>query len=137
MAEKEIAKLEYQIEEEQTKMSIILNENRQLRGASSDLYEGGWGTFALAFENPAFVELQSKINELDRIRQDFDQYKNGLKQRKSKQQKNQITKYEESIKNCEAELIAVQKNLDNIEIQPIEKLRHFIEVGFQIGSLNF
>jgi hypothetical protein len=31
----------------------------------------------------------------------------------------------------------IQQNLDNIEIQPIEKLRHFIEVGFQIGSLNF
>lgn len=97
-------------------MSIILNENRQLRGASSDLYEGGWGTFALAFENPAFITLQTKVNELDRIRQDFEQYKSGLKQRKSKQQRNQILKFEDTIKNCELEIVDVQQNLDNIEI---------------------
>ena len=27
--------------------------------------------------------------------------------------------------------------MEHIEIHPVEKLRHFIEVGFQIGALNF
>jgi hypothetical protein len=32
---------------------------------------------------------------------------------------------------------AYRASMDTIIIHPIEKLRHFIEVGFQIGALNF
>lgn len=37
----------------------------------------------------------------------------------------------------EQELSAYRASMDTIIIHPIEKLRHFIEVGFQIGALNF
>jgi len=37
----------------------------------------------------------------------------------------------------ESEVNTIRAGMDTIVIHPIEKLCHFIEVGFQIGALNF
>jgi hypothetical protein len=57
---------------------------KKLRSESSDLYKGGWGTFSIAFENPSFQEMQSKVNELEERKQQYEVYKAGLKKKRSK-----------------------------------------------------
>jgi len=50
--DKQIADVDYKLEETEHDAQRLISEVKKLRSESSDLYKGGWGTFSLAFENP-------------------------------------------------------------------------------------
>jgi hypothetical protein len=54
LKDKQIAEVDYKLDESIHEASRLVSEVKKLRSESSDLYKGGWGTFSLAFENPSF-----------------------------------------------------------------------------------
>lgn len=125
--------LEKQIEDEKTIKEEYFLELQKLKQESSYLYQGGFGTFTIAFENPVYPKMVEKQKQLEQHRQSMDNFKLTLKGTKKKRQKLLLIKHEEKESELQVELIGLENNLENVEIQPLEKLCHFIEVGFQIA----
>ena len=106
-------------------------ELQKLKQESSYLYQGGFGTFSLAFENPVFPKLVDKQKELEAHRQNMDVFKQSVKGGiKKKRNKLIWLKFEEQEAELGSEISQLESQLEHVEIQPLEKLCHFIEVGF-------
>jgi hypothetical protein len=50
-------KLKHKLDGEVTEKDFYFRELQKLKGESNYLYEGGFGTFTIAFENPFFHQL--------------------------------------------------------------------------------
>lgn len=60
-------------------------ELQRRKGETNNLYEGGHGTFTIAFENPFYQQLLQKQSNLQIHRQNMDMLKASLKGKKKKQ----------------------------------------------------
>ena len=75
------------------KESLYIDLQRR-KGETNNLYEGGYGTFTLAFENPFYNQLVEKQAQLQAHRQTTDVLRSSLKGKKKKQ-RNSLLKQEE------------------------------------------
>ena len=104
-------------------------ELQRRKGETNNLYEGGFGTFTLAFENPFYNELLEKQAQLQNHRHITDALKVSLKGKKKKQRA-AMQKQEELEIQLIKEVERLANQLENMMVQTPETLNHFIEVGF-------
>ena len=60
------------------------NELQKFKGQSNNLYEGGFGTFTLAFENPFYKSMTEKQAELQSHKQNMEMLRQSMKGKKKK-----------------------------------------------------
>ena len=56
---------------------------------------------------------------------------------KKKKARAQLVKQEEIETQLIKDVEELSHSLDNLSVQPLETLNHFIEVGFQVSRINF
>jgi len=120
-----------QIQDEQATKEDYYLELQKLKRESIYLYQGGFGTFNIAFENPIYPKLLEKQKEIEAHRQTVEMFKQSVKGGlRKKRNKLILQKFEEQENDLVAEQHKLEGLLETVEIQPLEKLCHFVEVGF-------
>ena len=101
---------------------------KKLKAESSGYYKGGWGTFIVAFEDKKVAGLSTALNEL------------GPSLRKPKASSKGVV----ALKEHEGGPQTSQPSSQSVNLtekfdgpHPIEKIKHFVEVGFLIDSVDF
>lgn len=134
--QEEIKELKLKLAEETKKKDGYYVDLMRRKGETNNLYEGGFGTFTLAFENPFYQQLLEKQAQLQHHRQMTDLLKASMKGKKKKK-KTLLIKQEETEQELTKEVESLAYSLENMTVQHPETLNHFIEVGFQIPRTQF
>lgn len=78
------------LESETQQKELYYTDLQRRKGETNNLYEGGFGTFTLAFENPFYNQLLEKQAQLHQHRLNTDMLKASLKGKKKKQRATMI-----------------------------------------------
>ena len=110
-----VEELQYKLSEQTKLKEAYFIELQRRKGETNNLYEGGFGTFTLAFENPFYSQLIEKQAALANHRQNIEMMRTSLKGKKKKQ-KNMLTKYEEMELELVKEVEKLQQNVENMTV---------------------
>ena len=132
--QEEALHLALQENEEKAKQAMVEAEQRvqeaqrdlkKLKAESTGYYKGGWGTFIIAFEDKN-KGIPSKAPEPEKSVKKGRNSKDPSKDHDSSSQKSQLS-------------LASIKDLKDFPDapHPIEKVKHFVEVGFLIDRVDF